>query len=292
MKFRPLIAAIILAFFIPRPLASQAASWYTDVGDNYVYRDSIWYMTKTGAVSGYEDGTFLPENEINKVEALKVILKATGKNSSTGSTEAVADFSDLDTSAWYMDYVNSALANGIISGNPDGTFTPENTINRAELLKMLFEAADIEFQENDEEWYSKYLNYASENSIIWPDENGDYQPSANVSRGELCEIIYRLKKGSAFSGFEYGGATWYHGRSNDGSDSYETSMMTAAHLTLEFGTIVKVTNLKNNKSVIVKINDRGPYRDGYIIDLSSAAFEEIETLGTGIAQVYLEVLKK
>ena len=176
MKFRPLIAAIILAFFIPRPMSSDAASWFMDVPDNYVYRDSIWYMTATNVVSGYEDGTFLPETEINKVEALKIILNASGKYDSEAysSQDTSADFTDLDKNAWYMEYIEKALSEGIISGNPDGTFTPENSVNRAEVLKMLFIASEVELSsdsDSNEEWYSQYIDYAADNSIIWPDES-------------------------------------------------------------------------------------------------------------------------
>ena len=66
--------------------------------------------------------------------------------------------------------------------------------------------------------------------------------------------------------------------------------MTAAHRTLPFGTMVKVTNLDNGKSAIVKINDRGPFVEGRIIDLSRAAAEEIDMLGQGVATVSLEIV--
>jgi rare lipoprotein A len=60
---------------------------------------------------------------------------------------------------------------------------------------------------------------------------------------------------------------------------------------LPFGTLVRVTNLENNKQVVVKINDRGPYVAGRVIDLSRKAAEEIDMLRQGIVEVKLEVLK-
>lgn len=66
--------------------------------------------------------------------------------------------------------------------------------------------------------------------------------------------------------------------------------MTAAHRTLPFGTQVKVTNLANGKSAIVRVNDRGPYANGRIIDLSVAAAKQIGSTGAGTARVTLEVL--
>ena len=66
---------------------------------------------------------------------------------------------------------------------------------------------------------------------------------------------------------------------------------TAAHEKLPFGTKVKVTNIRNGKSVIVKINDRGPFVKGRIIDLSMSAFSSIAKLETGIIDVKIEVVK-
>ena len=66
---------------------------------------------------------------------------------------------------------------------------------------------------------------------------------------------------------------------------------TAAHKTLPFNTTVKVTNTQNGKSVTVRINDRGPFVDDRIIDLSLAAAKAIDMIGTGTANVTLEVLE-
>lgn len=69
------------------------------------------------------------------------------------------------------------------------------------------------------------------------------------------------------------------------------SEMTAAHPTLKFGTRVKVTHLANHRSVIVRINDRGPFVKGRVIDLSRAAAEELEMIKSGLAEVKIEVVE-
>jgi rare lipoprotein A len=73
-------------------------------------------------------------------------------------------------------------------------------------------------------------------------------------------------------------------------ETFDPTMLTAAHKTLPFNTLVRVTNVKNGKSVVVRINDRGPYTAGRCLDLSSAAFGTIASLGAGIANVKYEVL--
>ena len=81
----------------------------------------------------------------------------------------------------------------------------------------------------------------------------------------------------------------FHGRKTANGETFDMNAMTAAHRTLPFGTMVRVTNLANDKFVTVRINDRGPFIKGRIIDLSYGAAKEIDLLSVG--QVRLEVLK-
>lgn len=93
---------------------------------------------------------------------------------------------------------------------------------------------------------------------------------------------------------ETGYASWYgdpyHGRRAANGEIYDKNQLTAAHLTMPFETQVEVTNLENNRSVTVRITDRGPFVKGRIIDLSQEAARQIRMIGTGTALVRLEVL--
>jgi rare lipoprotein A len=93
---------------------------------------------------------------------------------------------------------------------------------------------------------------------------------------------------------ETGLASWYghpyHGRAAANGEIYDMEKLTAAHRTLPFGTMVRVTNLSNGKMVDVRIIDRGPFVAGRIIDLSHAAAESIEMIGPGVAQVRVDIL--
>jgi rare lipoprotein A len=92
---------------------------------------------------------------------------------------------------------------------------------------------------------------------------------------------------------ETGHASWYamHSRTASG-ERCDPGALTAAHRTLPFGTRVKVENLKNGKTVIVRINDRGPYVGGRIIDLTRAAAHKIGLVASGTAKVRLTVLHR
>jgi rare lipoprotein A len=93
-----------------------------------------------------------------------------------------------------------------------------------------------------------------------------------------------------------GMASWYgpkfHGRHTSSKEVFNMYDLTAAHKSLPFGTYVAVTNLDNGKSVTVRINDRGPFIKGRIIDLSYAAAKTLDMLNSGVALVRIEILTK
>ena len=90
-----------------------------------------------------------------------------------------------------------------------------------------------------------------------------------------------------------GKASWYgpgfHGKTTANGEKFNMNDFTAAHRKLKFGTLLKVTNLSNNFSVIVRINDRGPYKYNRIIDLSKKAATEIDMIKSGITDVKIEI---
>ncbi len=94
----------------------------------------------------------------------------------------------------------------------------------------------------------------------------------------------------------YGNASWYgpywHGRTTSNGETFNRNNLTAAHRTLPFNTMVKVTNLRNNKSVVVRVNDRGPFKAGRIIDLSEKAADKIDAKKQGISYVKVQILNQ
>ncbi len=91
-----------------------------------------------------------------------------------------------------------------------------------------------------------------------------------------------------------GKASWYgpgfHGRRTANGEIYNSNALTAAHRSLPFGTRVRVTNIHNGRSVVVRINDRGPFIGGRIIDVSAGAARRLNMISSGIAPVRLEIL--
>jgi rare lipoprotein A len=83
----------------------------------------------------------------------------------------------------------------------------------------------------------------------------------------------------------------FHGRKTANGEIFDMHSLTAAHPSLPFNTKVKVTNLRNNKSVVLRINDRGPFVSGRIIDVSLEAAKKLDMISDGTAKVKIEILE-
>lgn len=105
----------------------------------------------------------------------------------------------------------------------------------------------------------------------------------------LSPAAYADPDTSSSKVIQSGRASWYgpgfHGRRTASGETFNTNDLTAAHRTLPFGTRVRVVNKKTGKSVVVRINDRGPYAHGRVIDLSKASAQAIGISGVGSVDV-------
>ena len=122
------------------------------------------------------------------------------------------------------------------------------------------------------------------------------QPSkAPQTQGTAADLAPPAKPHHAKRGFrQVGRASWYgidstRGLRTASGERFDPDAFTGAHPSLPFGTVVKVTNLRNGRSADVRINDRGPFSGGRIIDVSYAAAAELGMMGRGTARVRIEV---
>lgn len=110
-----------------------------------------------------------------------------------------------------------------------------------------------------------------------------------------CSLLRPRGPDISPGGAQIGDASWYgkahHHKRTANGERFDESAMTAAHPTFPFGTRLRVTNLVNNRSVIVRVNDRGPFVDGRIIDLSLAAARALGIAEEGVARVRVEPLR-
>jgi rare lipoprotein A len=127
--------------------------------------------------------------------------------------------------------------------------------------------------------------------------DSESQDRANEERAEQDEqkLARAVPEDAAPLEVQTGIASWYgppyHNRRGSNGEIYNMNDMTAAHLTLPLGSIVRVTNLKTGSTALVRITDRGPFVKGRLIDLSLAAAKKLDVWRAGLAEVKLEVLK-
>ena len=121
------------------------------------------------------------------------------------------------------------------------------------------------------------------------------QVCPDVHAQTAADSIRRMNRNTPVSDVETGVASYYHskfqGRVTASGEAYDQDKMTAAHNRLPLGTRIKVTNLRNKRSVIVRVNDRLHHRNQRLVDLSRAAAAKLGYIGRGITRVKVEVLR-
>lgn len=305
--YRPIF--FILALFILSPLtfAQAPAGPFSDTPPSSPFFLPVNFLKEQNFVMGFPDATFRPENPVSRAEALAMILKVNGicsdqATAATKKKKLKKPFRDVKRSDWFFHTVREAKKHGIVSGTGNGKFRPNEPVKLAEALRMLFQASGIEKDEMTGEipggisadaWYAQDIAHAVSQTILTQQENGAiFPPEEELTRGELSLLLYRFLKTQDNMNFGY--ASWY----GDGlaktkipnGHEYKEKNLTAAHKTLPFGTIVRVTNMANGKEIDVVVNDRGPYVTGRIIDLSKSAFRALEDPGMGLILVQIEPL--
>ena len=122
-----------------------------------------------------------------------------------------------------------------------------------------------------------------------------FAQESDLQKDSISTIQINLDTLESDSVMIQGKATYYaskfHGRRTTSGEIFSNKKMTAAHLHLPFGTMVKVTNVDNGRTVEVRVNDRGPHNKNFIIDLSQAAAKEIGIYSKGVGNVEIRYVK-
>ncbi len=300
----------ILVLLVTSSLAVLAQSSveqpFTDINQYSKYFKAAVEMKRRNVIEGYADGSFKPNQKANRAETLKIFQLGSGV---TIVPERVLPFPDTGSGSWYGSYVQTALDLGIAQGYPDGMFRPEKTVNKVESLKMLTKLNNIPlptvalgqkalFQDtpitSDTLWYQPYVFYADESNVVDDKTIYSFAPSEEMTRGELLEMMYRLilireRDLQRFDTSQSGVASFYgngvEGNKVASGEYFSNEEFSAAHTYLPFGTFLVVFNTNKGTGTLVRVNDRGPYVEGRVVDLSQAAFGAIESFSKGLANV-------
>lgn len=170
---------------------------FTDIKPGHPNYEAIKFLKDQGIVSGYKDGTFKPNQTVNRAEALKMLMTAFEVS---GNSNSNPNFKDVDKSAWFFRPLASAVEKSIVNGYKDGTFKPANTVNRAEYLKLLLKTTGVESATSISkpykdvslsDWFAPYAYLANKMNLLQPADT--FRPSDGMTRAGVAETIYRMK---------------------------------------------------------------------------------------------------
>lgn len=167
---------------------------FTDVTPEKWYADEIDYLYKKGIITGYNDGTFLPNDPVNRAEAITMIGRALGYNKEKKSTR----YTDIAKTHYASGYIEDASEKEIITGYPDGSFQPRSSIIRGDVATMLQRALQYEVKGTANfsdvkpgKYFTEPIYALFTNDIIdgYPDKT--FKPLNHITRAEFAAILAR-----------------------------------------------------------------------------------------------------
>ncbi len=174
----------------------KAYEIFLDVKSDNEFGEYIESLKDKGIIGGYKDGSFKPDNKINRAELLKLL--AVAAEADVEEDKLKDCFLDVKTE-WFAGYVCYAKNKNWVRGFDDGSYKPAQDVTKAAALKMILEALDFDLPEtvtekpfNDvpvDSWFAPYVTVAKENGIVKTAEN--FEPNHEVSRAEFSKMLYK-----------------------------------------------------------------------------------------------------
>jgi len=182
--------------------ATTTCQTFSDITQQDAFCTILKTINQNNIITGYSDGTFKGESQINRAELLKlVLLYANIDIISPAQNEPI--FSDVNPDEWYADYIYTAKKLGIIDGYPNGTFMPAQAVNKAEAIKIILKAIkaetgivssapyeDTPVNQNNA-WYLPYAQYLKDTVDT---NSANFDPSHLMTRREIVEMLNSLGK--------------------------------------------------------------------------------------------------
>lgn len=170
---------------------------FTDISSEHWAYSYINTLTEKKIISGYEDGTFKPDNTVKREEFIKLVAVALNLSGTTHT-----EFSDLPSDAWYTPYVKAAVSAGIINGVNDTTFGTGMELTRADMAVIIARALKLDsanggdkfLDDNEIPDYAKEAVYILKSEGILSGNNGNYEPKRSLTRAECAKIVTYLLK--------------------------------------------------------------------------------------------------
>ncbi|MBT5346986.1 septal ring lytic transglycosylase RlpA family protein [bacterium] len=263
---------------------------FLDIDTNSWYVPYLKEAVIRKLISGYVDNTFKPLNNVKKKEFFTILYRSVPENLKTGNSQEPIAL-DINEKDWSYEAVQFFLENKILDLGEKRIFNPDKELNRGHIAKFIFDYL---------KWEESKLNPIKEvvqeviKEVEVETQNVDTQENTIPDQIDTNTLIPNTDENQV--GFKTSGKASFYADSLAGNktasgDIYDPERFMAAHKTFAFGTILKVTNVSNGKWVKVVIQDRGPYAENRLIDLSKSSFQALDDLSKGIINVEIEILE-
>jgi len=178
----------------------EIESVFEDMETDHPNYMAIEFLYEEEVINGYPDGTFQPEKTVNRAELMKIVVEGTVAEGDFSPSDEDSCFDDVPAGEWFTKYICHGKKQGWIEGYSDGTFKPEQTVNKVEAIKILLEVYGVELDAVDEapfidvptaEWFAPYIVTAKNLNIL--EEKGDYLiPDQGMRRAGISQNLYNL----------------------------------------------------------------------------------------------------
>lgn len=192
---------VLTGFFL---IPSVAAAEFKDIPADSPVLEAAQYLQSVGVLNGYPDGTFRPNQQVNRAEAVKLVIAPLLKAEALTQLTATP-FGDVKPGDWYLPYVEAARQNSVVDGPPGKTaFNGTQPVQKMEFIKMLLLAYRVDPNAYSEirlplssdvqdpaAWYYPYLRFALTASMTMITQDGTLDPGRELTRGDTAVILYR-----------------------------------------------------------------------------------------------------
>ena len=183
-----LLAAAMAASCVPTAVLAKSEN-FSDVTGTEYYATAADALYELDILEGYEDGRFIADSDITRAEMSAVICRMLGMEDEAENAEGATEYDDVSSNHWASGYINVATEEGIIEGDGNGRFRPEDNVKHEEALKMvvcaLGLADNVHVDPND--WSAEYLEIADDNSITDDLTSSKGRPAP---RGDVAVMVY------------------------------------------------------------------------------------------------------
>lgn len=168
ITMKKLYAFAIASALVLLAVMSVFAASFTDIEEGAYYSDAADRMAERGILSGYGDGMYHGDESVTRAQLSALVCKMLGKADEAVALAGETSFTDVNEDAWYTGYINYAVANGIIIGDGDGKFRPDDYVKYEEVVKVVVCVLDLDkdVKVDPSDWSKEYIEAADEAGLL------------------------------------------------------------------------------------------------------------------------------